>query len=105
MTKDRIFASRDPHGVRPLCLGKKGGSWFVVSETCALDLVFQAVKGLVKTIRDQISLQEPQFLDQIKHAGHIRALRQGWARLLHLDQRLSLSPGSRGLELNSDLQR
>ena len=39
MTKDRIFASRDPHGVRPLCLGKKGGSWFVVSETCALDIL------------------------------------------------------------------
>ena len=39
LTQDRIFAARDPHGVRPLCLGKKGSTWFVVSETCALDLL------------------------------------------------------------------
>ncbi len=39
LTKDRIFATRDPHGVRPLCIGKKGNAWFVVSETCALDIV------------------------------------------------------------------
>jgi amidophosphoribosyltransferase len=39
MTRDRIFAARDPHGVRPLCLGQKDGAYFVVSETCALDLI------------------------------------------------------------------
>ncbi len=39
LTKDKIYAARDPHGVRPLCLGEKDGSYFVVSETCALDLV------------------------------------------------------------------
>jgi len=39
MCNGRIYAARDPHGVRPLCLGHKEGSWFVASETCALDLL------------------------------------------------------------------
>lgn len=38
MTRDTIIALRDPHGVRPLCLGKMtdGSGWVVASETCAL---------------------------------------------------------------------
>jgi amidophosphoribosyltransferase len=37
MTKDKLFAVRDPFGVRPLCLGKINGYSVVASETCALD--------------------------------------------------------------------
>jgi amidophosphoribosyltransferase len=37
MTRDRLFAVRDPFGVRPLSLGKINGYWVVASETCALD--------------------------------------------------------------------
>jgi amidophosphoribosyltransferase len=37
MTKDKLFAVRDPMGVRPLCLGKINGHWVVASESCALD--------------------------------------------------------------------
>ena len=37
MTKDRLFAVRDPLGIRPLCLGEIHGGWVVASETCALD--------------------------------------------------------------------
>jgi len=37
MTKDKLFAVRDPLGVRPLCLGKINGHWVVASESCALD--------------------------------------------------------------------
>jgi amidophosphoribosyltransferase len=37
LTKDRLFAVRDPMGVRPLCLGKINGYWVVASESCALD--------------------------------------------------------------------
>lgn len=33
---DRIFAVRDPLGVRPLCLGRLGDRWVVASESCAL---------------------------------------------------------------------
>src|SRR5690606_27695151 len=38
-TKDRLFAVRDPHGFRPLTLGRLGDAWVVCSETCALDLI------------------------------------------------------------------
>jgi amidophosphoribosyltransferase len=37
MSKDRLFAARDPLGLRPLCLGEIHGGWVVASETCALD--------------------------------------------------------------------
>ena len=37
--KDGIIALRDPHGVRPLSLGKLGDAWVVASETCALDII------------------------------------------------------------------
>ncbi len=34
-----LYAVRDPHGVRPLCLGKLNNGWVVSSETAALDIV------------------------------------------------------------------
>jgi amidophosphoribosyltransferase len=38
MTRDRLFAVRDPMGVRPLCIGRLNGSgWVVASESCALE--------------------------------------------------------------------
>jgi amidophosphoribosyltransferase len=37
---DRIEAARDPHGIRPLCIGKTtDGAYCVASETCALDMI------------------------------------------------------------------
>ena len=39
LTPDRLIAVRDPHGFRPLCLGRLDGGWVVCSETCALDLI------------------------------------------------------------------
>lgn len=39
ITKDRLIAARDPHGFRPLALGRLDGGWVVSSETCALDLI------------------------------------------------------------------
>ncbi|MFH1480800.1 MAG: amidophosphoribosyltransferase [Pseudomonadota bacterium] len=39
MTEDAILAARDPHGFRPLCLGRLNNGYIVTSETCALDLV------------------------------------------------------------------
>jgi amidophosphoribosyltransferase len=39
MTKDRLIAVRDPHGFRPLALGRLGEAVIVCSETCALDLI------------------------------------------------------------------
>ncbi len=39
MTDQGIIAARDPHGFRPLCLGRLRDSWLVASETCAFDLI------------------------------------------------------------------
>ena len=36
---DVLVAARDPHGFRPLSLGRLGQSWVVASETCAFDLI------------------------------------------------------------------
>ena len=36
LAQGRVFAVRDPFGVRPLCLGKLNEYWVVASETCAL---------------------------------------------------------------------
>ena len=39
LTREAIYAVRDPHGFRPLTRGRLGESWIVASETCALDLM------------------------------------------------------------------
>src|SRR5262245_29698777 len=39
MTETELIGIRDPHGFRPLCLGKVGDAWVLASETCALDLI------------------------------------------------------------------
>lgn len=40
MTEEKLIAARDPHGFRPLCIGKTdAGSFVVSSETCGLDVV------------------------------------------------------------------
>ena len=39
LVEDTLVAFRDPHGIRPLSLGRIGDDWVVASETCALDLV------------------------------------------------------------------
>jgi amidophosphoribosyltransferase len=36
---DVLVAARDPHGFRPLSLGRLDSAWVVASETCAFDLI------------------------------------------------------------------
>ena len=36
MSPQKLIAVRDPHGFRPLCIGKLGSNWVFASETCAL---------------------------------------------------------------------
>ncbi len=38
LTPDEMIAIRDPHGYRPLVLGRRRGAWAVASETCAFDI-------------------------------------------------------------------
>ncbi|HEY3352212.1 MAG TPA: amidophosphoribosyltransferase [Polyangia bacterium] len=39
LTDRSMIAVRDPHGIRPLALGRLGGAWLVASESCAFALV------------------------------------------------------------------
>jgi len=39
MTKESLFVIRDPHGFRPLVMGKKGDGWVFSSETCSFDIM------------------------------------------------------------------
>jgi amidophosphoribosyltransferase len=39
LTPTALYAVRDPLGVRPLVLGRKGDAWLVASETCAFDTI------------------------------------------------------------------
>lgn len=39
MTESELIGVRDPHGFRPLCLGRIDDAWVLASETCALDLI------------------------------------------------------------------
>jgi len=39
LTKEKLIAVRDPHGFRPLAVGRLGDATIVCSETCALDLI------------------------------------------------------------------
>ncbi len=39
LTRDKVIAVRDPHGFRPLAIGKKGDAYIFASETSAFDLI------------------------------------------------------------------
>lgn len=39
MTEHALIGARDPHGIRPLCLGEIDGGWVLASESCAIDAV------------------------------------------------------------------
>ena len=39
LAEGKLVGFRDPHGIRPLALGRLGDDWVLASETCALDLV------------------------------------------------------------------
>ena len=39
LTPDALYGVRDPHGVRPLALGRVQDHWVVASETCAIETV------------------------------------------------------------------
>jgi amidophosphoribosyltransferase len=39
LAEGKLYAMRDPWGLRPLCIGRIGENWIVASESCALDRV------------------------------------------------------------------
>ncbi len=39
LTPDKMIAARDPHGFRPMSLGRLGDAYVVASESCAFDII------------------------------------------------------------------
>jgi amidophosphoribosyltransferase len=40
LDEDTVYGVRDPHGIRPLCIGRMAdGGWVIASETAAIDIV------------------------------------------------------------------
>jgi amidophosphoribosyltransferase len=39
LTQNSLIGVRDPYGIRPLVIGKLGGSYVLASETCAFDII------------------------------------------------------------------
>ncbi len=39
MSPRKLIGARDPYGFKPLCIGRRGNTWILASESCALDTV------------------------------------------------------------------
>jgi amidophosphoribosyltransferase len=69
LTPGRIFAARDPHGFRPLVLGKLEDSFAVSSETCAFDLIS------AETVRE-IGAGEVLVIERVDGKPSVRVIRE-----------------------------
>ncbi len=67
VTPQGCWAARDPHGFRPLCLGKTEDGWIVSSETCGLDSVGASF------VREIL----PNEVVWIPKEGDVRTIREG----------------------------
>jgi amidophosphoribosyltransferase len=72
LAEGKLLAFRDPHGIRPLSLGRIGDDWAVASETCALDLVgavyVRDVQAGELVVVDADGLRAIQALPEGRHA-------------------------------------
>jgi amidophosphoribosyltransferase len=64
LSEGTLVAFRDPHGFRPLVLGRIHGDWVVASETCALDLVGAEVVREVE--RGEVALVDANGLRSLR---------------------------------------
>jgi amidophosphoribosyltransferase len=74
LTRDAVFALRDPHGFRPLCIGRLGDGYVVASETCALDLV--AAEFVRDVAAGELVRIDPHGLRSVRAFEAERPLRQ-----------------------------
>ena len=69
----KLFAFRDPHGFRPLVIGRLGDDPVVASETCALDLVGATFERDVRAgelvVVDDDGLRSIQALEPAEHGA------------------------------------
>ena len=68
----KLIAARDPHGFRPLCMGKrKDGAVVFASETCALDAVGAAFVRDVEP-GEVITVSSEGIISDKKHCGQVQ---------------------------------
>lgn len=75
LTEDQLIGVRDPHGLRPLCLGKMEDGYVLASESCALDVlgaefVRDIEPGEIVTINEE-GYQIKKIEKQVKKASCI----------------------------------
>ena len=73
MTEKELIGVRDPHGFRPLSIGRIGDAWVLASETCALDLIHakfvrDVQPGEIVVINDQGLSSLQAFSEQQRRA-------------------------------------
>jgi amidophosphoribosyltransferase len=71
MDERTVYGVRDPHGVRPLCVGRLAGGWVIASETAALDIVGAAYVREVgpgeMVAVDELGLRSRRFAPATPH--------------------------------------
>ncbi|MFD2611502.1 amidophosphoribosyltransferase [Paenibacillus gansuensis] len=72
MTNDRMFVAADPHGLRPLVIGKLGDAYVFASETCAFETVgAQYVRDIEPgelLVLDANGLREDRYIEKKRRA-------------------------------------
>lgn len=72
MTEDKLIGVRDPHGFRPLCVGKLNDGWVIASESCALDTVgaefYRDVRPGEMVVIDKDTITFSQFVQGDRQA-------------------------------------
>ncbi len=75
MSPRKLIGARDPFGFRPLCIGKRDNTYFLASETCALDTigaehVRDVAPGEIVTISPEKGIESDtsMCISQDKHA-------------------------------------
>ncbi|WP_284141360.1 amidophosphoribosyltransferase [Virgibacillus sp. LDC-1] len=58
LSEERLYVALDPHGIRPLSIGRLGEGYVVASETCAFDIIGatferEVLPGEILTISDE----------------------------------------------------
>ena len=71
LTEDLLIGVRDPHGFRPLWLGKKGNSFCLASETCAFDLI--EAKAIREVEPGEIVVISKQGVKSVRFAPKTKA--------------------------------
>jgi amidophosphoribosyltransferase len=93
LSQGTLIAFRDPHGFRPLVLGRIHDDWVVASETCALDLV--GAEFVREVARGEAVLIDENGLRAFRRSSRTEAVRSASSSSSTLRAPTPSCPGSR----------